>query len=127
NDVRNLKRRLTFRGVEDYVKELESELYAHLYQTDHQKRLTKEGILSYLRKIRTVLHEKHNDLFIQLVDELIGKVKLFGLYFASLDIRQDSSVHKPMIQYIAENTDLLPSNYAELNEDDKLKALAAVD
>lgn len=127
NDVRTLKRRLTFKGVENDVKKLENELYNHLYQTDQQKKLTKEDILSYLRKIRTVLHEKHNDLFIQLVDELIGKVKLFGLYFASLDVRQDSSVHKPMIQYIAENTDLLPSNYAELNEDEKLKALAAVD
>ncbi len=126
-DVTRLRKRLTFKGVEDLVKELEKKIYNNIFSPENEISLSKEELLSNLQEIRTVLHEKHNDLFIELVDEFIGKVKLFGLFFASLDIRQDSSVHKPMIQYIAESTDALPSNYEHLNEDEKVEALSKVE
>lgn len=125
-DLRSLKRRLTFRGVEDVVEELESKVYDSLFTDEYQKNITKKEILSYLYRIKKVITERHNDLFIDRVDELIGKVKLFGLFFASLDVRQDSSIHKPMIQYIAENTAALPDNYEELSEEKKIEALGSV-
>lgn len=123
-DVRALKRRLTFKGVESLVSELENKIYNNLVIPGHELDITKDEILRKLREIREVIRLRHGDLFIGLVEELIGKVELFGLFFASLDIRQDSSVHKPLIQYIAENTDGLPSNYDTLNEEEKLDALA---
>ncbi len=126
-DVRNLSRRLTFKGVKDLVAELEKKVHNNIFAPEEELHISKRTILDNLEEIKTILHEKHNDLFVELVDELIGKVKLFGLFFASLDIRQDSSVHKPMINYLAESTDALPSNYENLSEEEKIDALSNVD
>ncbi len=125
-EVKRLKRRLTFKGVENRVEALEKKIYDNLFVTGHQLDISKTEILKSLRRIRKVLADDHNDLFINLVDEFIGKVELFGLFFASLDIRQDSSVHKPMIRYLAENTDALPGRYEQLSEEEKVAALAEV-
>ncbi|HLR36937.1 MAG TPA: phosphoenolpyruvate carboxylase [Chitinophagaceae bacterium] len=126
-DVRNLSRRLTFKGVKDLVAELEKKIHNNIFAPEEELHISKETILNSLEEIKTTLHKKHNDLFVELVDELIGKVKLFGLFFASLDIRQDSSVHKPMINYLAESTDALPSNYKNLSDEEKIDALSNVD
>src|SRR5699024_6662374 len=126
-DVRNLSRRLTFKGVKDLVAELEKKIHNNIFAPEEELHISKETILNSLEEIKTILHKKHNDLFVELVDELIGKVKLFGLFFASLDIRQDSSVHKPMINYLAESTDALPSNYKNLSDEEKIDALSNVD
>ncbi|MFN5334494.1 MAG: phosphoenolpyruvate carboxylase, partial [Bacteroidota bacterium] len=55
--------------------------------------LSQHEILDALKEIREILLLEHNGLFVQMVEQLIGRVQLFGLHFASLDIRQDSSIH----------------------------------
>ncbi len=125
-DMKNLRRRLTFKGVEELVIGLETKIYNNLFIPGHKMDISREEILQTLKKIRQVLTERHNDLFINLVDEMMGKVELFGLFFASLDIRQDSSVHKPMIEYLAKNTDVLPKNYKQLSEEEKINALSQI-
>lgn len=121
-----MSRRLTFKGVENLVTELENTLYRNLFIPGHKLDITKETLLQTLNNIRKVLQNDHNDLFIELVDELISKTNLFGLFFASLDIRQDSSVHKPMSEYLAKNTDALPDNYKQLSEEEKMEALLKI-
>ncbi|MGH2645026.1 MAG: phosphoenolpyruvate carboxylase, partial [Chitinophagaceae bacterium] len=125
-DVRRMRRRLTFKGVENLVTELENTLYRNLFIPGHKLDITKESILETLNNIRKVLQNDHNDLFIELVDELISKTNLFGLFFASLDVRQDSSVHKPMVEYISKHTDLLPDNYKQLSEEEKIEAILKI-
>lgn len=125
-DVRRLRRRLTFKGVENLVSDLENKLYNNLFIPGHKADISKAEILQTLADIRAVLEAEHNELFVNLVDALICKVELFGLYFASLDIRQDSSVHKPLMEYIAANTDILPRNYKQLNEQDKIAAILQI-
>ena len=78
-------------------------------------------------EIREVIVKYHDSLFIHLVDNFINKVDLFGLYFASLDIRQDSSVHSHLLEVISEHTNLLPDNYKELSEEEKINTLLAID
>ena len=41
-----------------------------------------------------------------LLDKLINKVIVFGMHFASLDIRQDSSVHHSVLEAIAEKENI---------------------
>ncbi|WP_262915596.1 phosphoenolpyruvate carboxylase [Niabella ginsengisoli] len=36
-------------------------------------------------------------MFTSQVQSLINKIDLFGLYFASLDIRQDSGIHQKLL------------------------------
>ena len=43
-----------------------------------------------LRGVRKDLIEKHDSIFVELVEELLDRVALFGSHFASIDIRQDS-------------------------------------
>src|SRR6185437_15509703 len=96
-DVRRLKRRLTFKGIENVLAALEIKLYNNLFVPGYQGNLSKEEIITTLTKIREILVKQNNSLFIGMLDGLINKVELFGLFFASLDIRQDSSVHGQLL------------------------------
>jgi phosphoenolpyruvate carboxylase len=124
-DTRRLKRRLTFTGVDTALAELENKLYADAFSAKG-KDLTKDEILQYLTDIRKMLEEKHNGLFVHLVDNLIEKVNTFGLHFAALDIRQDSSVHAKVLADVAEKTDVLPTHYNELPANEKIEALLKI-
>jgi phosphoenolpyruvate carboxylase len=122
-DVRRLKRRLTFKGVSNVVIALEQKLYNNLFVPNHELDISKEEIMETLLQIRKTLIEQHNSLFLNMVENLYRKVELFGLFFASLDVRQDSSVHTEVLEVIAENTDVLPQNYKDLPADQKIAAL----
>lgn len=125
-DVRRLKRRLTFKGVYPELVKLEEKLYNNLFIPGHKIDITKNQILDVFLKIRTIVVEEHNGLFINYLDRMISKVEMFGLYFASLDVRQDSSVHQQLIHTIADKTNLLPKNYKELSDTDKITALLKI-
>lgn len=122
-DVRKLKRRLTFKGIDALLSELEMKLYNNIFIPGNRTNLTKEEVLDYLFQIRKIIVHEHNGLFLYLVDNLINKVEVFGLHFASLDIRQDSSVHNMVLQAIIEKEKLLPENYFELDETEKIEVL----
>ncbi len=100
-DIRRLKRRLTFEGVDVLLAELEKKLYDNIFIPGHTTQLTKEEILNTLFEIREILIHQHNGLFQQSLEQFINRVQLFGLYFASLDIRQDSSIHSKVLSAIA--------------------------
>ncbi|MHA6248358.1 phosphoenolpyruvate carboxylase [Pontibacter sp. CAU 1760] len=125
-DVRRLKRRLTFKGVSNLVLALEQKLYNNLFVPNHELDITKDEIIHTLENIRTILIEQHNSLFLNMVESLLRKVELFGLHFATLDIRQDSSVHTEVLEVLAEQTDLLPKDYATRSEEEKIKLMLEV-
>lgn len=122
-EVRQLKRRLTFAGVEAILAELENRLYQNIMTSDESEPLRQDEILGLLTEIRETLINSHNGLFVHLVEALIAKVEIFGLYFASLDIRQESTVHGRILEHIAAATDSLPKTYATLSEAAKTKVL----
>ena len=63
------------------------------------------------------------DCFFILVDNLINKIHVFGLHFASIDIRQDSSIHKKVFQALASSDNILPADYSRLSEEKKIEFL----
>jgi len=126
-EVRRLKRRLTFKGVESLVAELEKELYNNIFIPGHRTAITREYILGVLNQIKDILIYQHNGLFQHLVETLINKVHVFGLHFTTLDIRQDSSVHGQLLEAIAEKEDILPKNYASLSTQEKIDCLSRVE
>ncbi len=123
-EVRRLKRRLTFKGVDSILSELEKQLYNNIFIPGQRTALSKQAVLDDLYKIREILIYQHNGLFQHLVDGLINKIHVFGLHFASLDIRQDSSIHGKVLEAIAANGKELPTNYASLSEKEKINILA---
>jgi phosphoenolpyruvate carboxylase len=125
-EVRRLKRRLTFEGVDVALNELEKKLYNNIFIPGNRTALTKNEILQTLNEILNTLIRQHNGLFMNLVKNLINKVETFGLYFASLDIRQESSVHTHVLETLNEKTSWLPENYSSLSHNEKISALCSL-
>jgi phosphoenolpyruvate carboxylase len=125
-DVRKLKRRLTFKGVETILANLEEKIYNNIFIPDRKCDISRHEIISALKQIREILIYQHNSLFLHLVDNLISKVHVFGLHFATLDIRQESSVHGKVLQAIAEKEKLLPENFVSLTQKEKVNILSNV-
>ena len=116
-DVRRLKRRLTFAGVESELNDLEDLLYRDAFVTDVSE-ITSDEIERRLNAIRTLIVEKHNGLFVEMVDSLLGSVRTFGLHFASLDIRQEAAEHTAVISAMIDG-------YETMSDDERLQTLFA--
>jgi phosphoenolpyruvate carboxylase len=125
-DVRRLRRRLTFEGVDVLLQELESKLYSNLFIPGYKTDLVKDDILTPLLEIKNIIIHQHNGLFLHMVNNLINKVEIFGLHFTTLDIRQESSIHAKVLEGIADKCVSLPANYADLNNEEKITALSSV-
>lgn len=125
-DAKRLRKRITFKGVDVLMTSLYRDLYDFLFNSDSKPSITKESILATLREVRSIIVYQHNGLFLDLVDDFIGKVEVFGLHFASLDIRQDSSVHVKVIDIVAKKTDILPKAYNLLSTEEKIDALTSI-
>ncbi len=125
-DVRRIKRRLTFKGVDTILADLESQLYTNIFVPGDGTQLTKEKILEALEKARALTISDHNGLFVSLIENVINKVYAFGLHFATLDIRQESSVHNSLLELIAESEPVLPDKYASLTEQEKIEILTNI-
>lgn len=123
-DVRKMRRRLTFEGVENKLQELERKLYNNIFIPGYKADLSKSDVLETLYSIREVIVFSHNGLFLNLVDGLINRVHLFGLHFATLDIRQDSSVHSHVMEEICSRTG--QGDYASMDEGQKTEWLSSL-
>lgn len=122
-DTRTLRRRLTFSGIAPKIQQLERQVFHTLFTPGFEHPVSKESLLEDLKGIRLDLISEHGGLFVQLVDDLIAKIMVFGMFFATLDIRQDSSVHTTMIANIAAKTGILPADYNSLDEQGRIKVL----
>ncbi|MFV8340396.1 phosphoenolpyruvate carboxylase [Flavobacterium sp. LB3P21] len=130
-EMRYLKRKLTFSGVDTLVTELEQKLYRSVFYSKGEIFITLEEFKSQLSKIKQIVIDQHQSLYLDELDALLIKVNLFGFHFASLDIRQNSKIHDAVFNdvvefYLKTNPDVFPKNYFELKEEDKLKVLSNV-
>jgi len=116
-EIRRIKRRLTFKGIDTILNGLEKELYDNIFIPGNQTALTQQYILTELEKIKEIIVYQHNGLFLHLVTGLINKVSIFGLHFASLDIRQESSVHNTVLEAVHGEA------YSKLSVEEKIKFL----
>ena len=126
-DARQLRRKLTFEGVEEKIVVLETELYKII--TNKTSTLTVESFASALKEVKDVIVDKHQSLYVSEVNSLMNKVHLFGFHFANLDIRQDSRKHdqffNDMVNALIESgSDIFPRDYHELSEADQVKILS---
>jgi phosphoenolpyruvate carboxylase len=93
-DLRMLRRRLTFSGVDIIIQEAERKVYSVAYgKGKGESYNTPEELLGHLNKARKILIDTHEGMFLNLLDSFILKVKIFGFHFATMDIRQDSRKH----------------------------------
>jgi phosphoenolpyruvate carboxylase len=92
-DARFLKRRLTFKGVDTIIAEVERKIYLLAYGDGVGGYADANELINDLLAARKLLAEDHRGLFLYLLDAVILKVRIFCFNFASMDIRQDSRKH----------------------------------
>jgi phosphoenolpyruvate carboxylase len=129
-DARFLRRRLTFEGVDKSIIDIERRLNEMVAGRGEPYNHVDE-LLSELQGIRKTLVEKHDSLFVDLLDAFTLKVRIFGFHFASLDIRQDSRKHDAVWKAIleklhAEQKGIPFDSYSKLSDQDKIKHLLSL-
>ena len=127
-DLRKLRRKLTFRKVEELVIHLERKLYQSFIDPEALV-ISYEEFMQGLLEIKRLLIDDYQSLYLSELKDLIHKARLFGFHFATLDIRQDSRVHHQVFTDVLEKLlqtgeSILPENYLELDEGEQLKVLA---
>ena len=130
-DIRKLKRRFTFDGVQEILATIEKRLYKHVVRSYGKLNFSQNILLAELGKAREIIADKHQSLFIEELDDFINKVRIFGFHFATLDIRQDSRVHHQAFTQIVKDLQNIgdttfPENYAHLSEKEQIEILAVV-
>ncbi|MBC7747680.1 MAG: phosphoenolpyruvate carboxylase [Methylotenera sp.] len=128
-EMRGLKRKLTFSGVDTLVNQLEQKLYRSVFYSKGEIFITLDEFKSQLNKIKQIIIDQHQSLYLDELDALLIKVNLFGFHFASLDIRQNSKIHDSVFHdivayYLKTDESVFPKNYFELTEEEKFKVLS---
>lgn len=127
NDVRHLKRRLSFSGVQESLELIEKRFY---------KEFTEEGVLSYsdvnelldsLSAIETIVEERYQGLYAGKIASFKRKIAAFGFHFASLDIRQDArQLSKILLDIDKTHPVIFPDGWGELSESARIDILLSV-
>ncbi len=115
-EVRKLKRKLTFKTVFEKLRYLEMELFRSLY-SEKEPEITVEELITVLNEIKHILNEKYDGIYEYETSRLINTITVFRYHFASMDIRQNNSVHREVLTSILQN----------LNEDKTYESLPAGD
>lgn len=131
-DIRILKKRLTFSGVEHHIIKLEKLLFDNSVNPDLGTLMSLEDFRAILEEIKNTLVEKHESLYLKEFNDFINKVEIFGYHFATLDVRQDSRVHHNVFAEIVttlqeKGNTQFPKNYLKLSEDEQIDILSKVE
>ncbi len=119
-DIRKLKRKLTFNHVDGLLTDLETKIYRSVFYSQGELYLSCNEFKNQLLQIRQIVTEQHQSLYLDQINELINKVTLFGFYFASLDIRQNSKIHDAVFDLLG----ILPADFEHRAIQDQLNFLA---
>lgn len=121
NDMKELEQKLTFREVENLMANLRARLYVCMF--DPEKLISYEDILNPLLKAKDTILEKYNSLFLEDLENLIVKVKIFKTHFAVLDIRQNHLVQKQTVEAILKKENIITNNIDELEREKLISIL----
>jgi phosphoenolpyruvate carboxylase len=119
-DVRDLKRKLTFPVTDLAIRHIESKLQATIYRHDEAFYRDAQELIADLSEIKKKLNDDFLSLHSHLLEALIDRVKAFGFFFAEMDIRQDSRVHRQIAADIIARLGLTAKYEACANEDDRI-------
>ena len=132
NDIKQLKRRLSFSGVYEKLDGLENDLYEEITNKQGTCKLSLKHFLEELDEIEIILRNDHQGLFQDKLNSFRRKVKTFGLHMARIDIRQDSRVIRKTLESIMnEYSNIYPDDLFDKPDAEQieilLKAKAEVD
>ena len=121
NDLKKLQQKLTFTDLQDFINELRANLYTAMFNPN--KHVGYNDIIGPLNKIREILIDKYHQLYLSDLDHFIDKVKIFRTHFATLDVRQDHSIHIQVITAVLKQNGIIKSDLSELNDSELIDIL----
>jgi phosphoenolpyruvate carboxylase len=122
-DILKLKRRLTFEKTYKILESIETQLHGELSESNPVYTLDTPTLVKKLNEIERILLEKNQGLYVDELRSFKRKVNLFGFYFSSLDIRQDSRIINKALTAVREKDPSLLPNIDELNEAQQIDQL----
>jgi len=120
-EIKDLQKKLTFKELEDALIKLRDKVYITMFDTN--KTLNYEEIITPLFTIKETLISKYNGLYLEDLENFIDRVKIFRTHFATLDIRQNHSVHKKTIEEILKKENLITNSLEELKKEELISIL----
>ncbi len=117
--LKKLRKRLTFPKVNKQLAAISQRVYDNIFSGQYD--LTEIEFKTALHEIREQLVINNNGLFVDKVEDLLGRIDLFGLHFAALDIRQNIRVHNKAMQAIFKRE--FDKDYFALEQDEKLELM----
>lgn len=123
-DLRALKRRLSFDGVYDLLDRLEKRIRDELVEKHDREDITLTDMFAALDEAEALIIERYQSMYLEPLRSFRRKLTLFGFHFASIDIRQDSRVLTAAFDSIIDTIpDVLPAGFASLSEQAQVDAL----
>lgn len=120
-DIKALEQKLTFRGVDTIIADLRSRVYHSIF--DPEKNMSFDEIVNPLIQVKDTIIASYNSLYLDELEQLIDKIKIFRTHFAVLDIRQDHRVHKSCIEEVFRKEKIVNESLDELKKDDLVNIL----
>jgi len=115
NELKGLLNKLTFKAVQEPLQKLRSNLYLAMF--DSSKDIGYEDLILPLEEIRKILIDKYQGLYLKDLDLFIDKVKIFKVHFATIDIRQDHSMHTKVMTEVLTKKGFIKESIDELAEE----------
>lgn len=121
NELKDLRKKLTFKGMQADLNELSGKLYRAMF--DASASISYEGIIGHLSEVREKLITDYHELYLDELDQFIDKVHIFKTHFATLDIRQDHSKHKLVVETVLKKQGIIKESLEELKDKELVKLL----
>ncbi|MET3634412.1 phosphoenolpyruvate carboxylase [Streptococcus porcorum] len=125
NDSSEFREKELYRRAFHYIKERLENTRTYLTEgKDHSPRYAKATeFKADLETIKTSLLRFNGETLVKGdLTELLQAVEIFGFYLASIDMRQDSSVHEACVAELLASANIAP-DYSSLSEDEKCALL----
>lgn len=114
NDLKTLRKKLTFKKLQNPLNELNVKLYKAMFQENFL--VSYSEIIEKLDEVKELLISNYHSLYLDNLNQLIDKVHIFKTHFATLDIRQDHSKHYLAVETILKQNGAVKDSLDELSE-----------
>ncbi|KQC29682.1 phosphoenolpyruvate carboxylase [Flagellimonas eckloniae] len=114
NELKSLRKKLTFKNLQGDLNALSGELYKAMFNA--KIIVGYPEIIDKLSEIRNILVNEYHGLHLDDLDHFINKVHIFKTHFATLDVRQDHSKHKLVVETILKQQGAIKETIDELDD-----------
>lgn len=131
DDLSSLISKLTFPGVLQNLINIRTKIQQTILNVQIGENYRKnpeifhnaEELLGALAAVRKTLIIEHDSLFLEYLDIFITKIRCFGFYFASMDLRENAAIYRKTFKAIINNTSETICLDYENSEQDKLTVI----